>query len=61
VKNENITLWVVAFGAGISETTKGNLEDCATEGRFFEADDTDGLVTKFKTIANQISALRLTQ
>ena len=61
VKNENITLWVVAFGAGISNDTKENLENCATEGRYFEADDTAGLVNKFKTIANQISALRLTQ
>jgi hypothetical protein len=61
VRDENITLWVVAFGAGISDDTKENLENCATEGRYFEADDTAGLVTKFKTIANQISALRLTQ
>ena len=61
VKNENITLWVVAFGAGIGDETKANLESCATEGRYFEADDTAGLVSKFKTIANQISALRLTQ
>lgn len=61
VKNENITLWVVAFGAGINDDTRENLENCATEGRYFEADDTAGLVNKFKTIANQISALRLTQ
>ncbi|MBL0925679.1 MAG: Tad domain-containing protein [Sphingomonadaceae bacterium] len=61
VKNENITLWVVAFGAGITDETKENLENCATEGRYFEADDTAGLVAKFKQIANQISALRLTQ
>jgi hypothetical protein len=61
VKNENITLWVVAFGAGINGDTRENLENCATEGRYFEADDTAGLVSKFKTIANQISALRLTQ
>jgi Flp pilus assembly protein TadG len=61
VKDQNITLWVVAFGAGISDDTKDNLENCATEGRFFEADDTAGLVSKFKQIANQISALRLTQ
>jgi Flp pilus assembly protein TadG len=61
VKDENITLWVVAFGSGITQATKDNLEDCASEGRFFDATDTDGLVSKFKTIANQISALRLTQ
>lgn len=61
VKDQNITLWVVAFGAGISDDTKENLENCATTGSYFEADDTVGLVTKFKEIANKISALRLTQ
>jgi Flp pilus assembly protein TadG len=61
VKNENITLWVVAFGTGINDDTRDNLEACATAGRYFEADDTAGLVSKFKQIANQISALRLTQ
>ncbi|MGL5838975.1 MAG: Tad domain-containing protein [Sphingorhabdus sp.] len=61
VRNENITLWVVAFGRGVSEDTKTNLRNCATPGRYFEATDTTGLISKFKTIANQISALRLTQ
>jgi Flp pilus assembly protein TadG len=61
VRNENITLWVVAFGAGISEETKTALESCATPGRYFEAANTAGLVTEFKKIANSISALRLTQ
>jgi Flp pilus assembly protein TadG len=64
VRDENITLWVVAFGAGISDDTKDDLRDCATPGKFFEADETDGedgLIKKFKSIANQISALRLTQ
>lgn len=61
VKDQNITLWVVAFGSGISTDTKTNLENCATSGRYFEATDTSGLITKFKQIANTISALRLTQ
>jgi Flp pilus assembly protein TadG len=61
VRDENITLWVVAFGQGISTATKDNLENCATDGRYFEADNTADLITRFKTIANQISALRLTQ
>ena len=61
VRDNNITLWVVAFGAGISEGTRENLEDCASPGRYFEADDTAGLITQFKEIANTISALRLTQ
>jgi hypothetical protein len=61
VRNENITLWVVAFGSGISAETKTALESCATSGRYFEATNTAGLVTEFKKIANSISALRLTQ
>jgi hypothetical protein len=64
VKDQNITLWVVAFGAGISDDTKENLENCASAGRYIEANDAegdDGLIAKFKEIANKISALRLTQ
>lgn len=64
VKDQNITLWVVAFGAGINDDTKENLENCASAGRYIEANDTDGddgLIAKFKEIANKISALRLTQ
>lgn len=61
VRNENITLWVVAFGQGLSTDAKTALENCASPGRYFEADDTAGLVTEFKKIANSISALRLTQ
>ncbi len=61
VRDENITLWVVAFGQGISNDTKANLQACATPGRYFEASNTAGLVAKFKEIATTISALRLTQ
>lgn len=61
VRNENISLWVVAFGEGISAETKTALQNCATSGRYFEANNTAGLVAEFKKIANTISALRLTQ
>ena len=61
VRNENITLWVVAFGSGISTSAKTALQNCATSGRYFEASNTAGLVAEFKKIANSISALRLTQ
>lgn len=61
VRNENITLWVVSFGAGVSTDTKAALQACATPDRYFEATNTAGLVTDFKKIANSISALRLTQ
>ena len=61
VRNENITLWVVAFGTGVSADTKTALQNCASSGRYFEVTNTAGLVQDFKKIANSISALRLTQ
>jgi Putative Flp pilus-assembly TadE/G-like len=60
VRSKNITLWVIAFGENISEDTMTNLQNCATQGRFFEAQNTTDLITNFKSIANTISALRLT-
>jgi hypothetical protein len=60
IRNENITLWVVAFGQGISDATKTNLQSCATPGRYFEATNTADLIDDFKQIATTISALRLT-
>ncbi len=60
VRNENITLWVVAFGQGISSDTVTKLQSCATTGRYFAATDTAALIDDFKEIAETISALRLT-
>ncbi len=61
VKDENITLWVIAFGKSISEDTETRLKACATTGRYYKADDTTTLMKQFKSIASQISALRMTQ
>ncbi|PCD01603.1 pilus assembly protein TadG [Sphingomonas spermidinifaciens] len=59
VKNKNITLWVVSFGGGNSEDTEDRLESCASPGRYFLANDSAALQRTFKSIADQISALRL--
>ncbi len=63
IKNMNITLWVVSFGASIDQTTRTRLSNCTTEPHdehFFESATTAGLTTQFQTIAAKISDLRLT-
>lgn len=59
VRNENITLWVISFGGGVDTATETRLENCASPGRYFKADDSAALQRTFKSIADQISALRL--
>lgn len=61
VRNRNITLWVINFGEGQSQATQDRLEQCASEGRYFSAADSAQLQTTFKSIADQISQLRLTR
>lgn len=61
VKAKNITLWVISFGASVNETNQDRLEACATSGRFFTAADSTALQNTFRSIADQISQLRLTQ
>ena len=56
-RQENISVWVVAFGTALSQ----NLIDCATPGRAFVADDSQQLEDAFREIAQRIAALRLTQ
>lgn len=60
VKNKNITLWVIWFGAS-NTTIEGMLNTCATPGRFFTARNSADLQNTFKSIADQISQLRLTK
>ncbi|MFN3451238.1 MAG: pilus assembly protein TadG-related protein [Sphingorhabdus sp.] len=60
IKNKNINLWVVSYG-NVDSATNDRLELCATPGKFFEATSVASLVTNFKQIAAEISALRLTQ
>ena len=55
-RQENITVWVVAFGTTLTQ----NLIDCASPGRAYSAQDNDALKAAFKEIAQKIAALRLT-
>lgn len=56
-QQENITVWVVAFGTSLTQ----NLRDCASPGRAFQASDNATLTARFQEIAQKIAALRLTQ
>ena len=60
VKNKNITLWVIWFGAE-STTIEGMMQNCATPGRYFAARNSADLQNTFRSIADQISQLRLTK
>jgi hypothetical protein len=51
---------VIWFGAS-NTTIEGMLTNCATSGRFFAARNSADLQNTFKSIADQISALRLTR
>ena len=55
-RQENITVWVVAFGTALTQ----NLIDCASPGRAFQANDAQTLNDRFQEIAQKIAALRLT-
>ncbi|GAB4479625.1 MAG: hypothetical protein OHK0018_10980 [Erythrobacter tepidarius] len=55
-RQENITIWVVAFGTALTQ----NLIDCASPGRAFQANDAATLNERFQEIAQKIAALRLT-
>jgi len=64
-RNENISVWVVAFGKSFVDSAgnpavPANLEACATPGRAYVANDSAALEDAFKEIAEKIAALRLT-
>ncbi len=62
VKNTNIKLWVINFGEGQSQETIDRLKACAQDGgEYFAATDSAALQRTFKSIADQISQLRLTR
>jgi len=54
-------LWVISFGSGSNSDTETRLSQCATTGRYFVARDAATLQNTFRSIADQISALRLTK
>ncbi len=62
IKGMGATLWVVAFGPGITDfNTKKNLEACASEGSYFEATNNADLAKKFEQIADRVAELRLVE
>ncbi|MBO9712033.1 pilus assembly protein TadG-related protein [Sphingomonas sp.] len=60
IKNKNITLWVITFGT-LSSSTVTRMTACATSGRYFNATNAATIQSTFKSIADQISQLRLTR
>ncbi|CAN5509181.1 hypothetical protein BH09PSE4_BH09PSE4_07770 [soil metagenome] len=60
IKNKNITLWVITFGY-VDPTTVTRMTNCASDGKYFSANNAAQLQTTFASIANQISQLRLTK
>ena len=60
IKNKNITLWVITFGT-LSADTVTRMTACATSGRYFNATNAATIQATFKSIADQISQLRLTR
>ncbi len=57
-KNQKgITVWVIAFGTSLTPL----LENCASDGRAFQADNSDQLNQTFAEIAAKIAQLRLTK
>jgi hypothetical protein len=56
VKNRNITVWVVAFGTGLTDL----MTECAGPGRAFQASNADQLNDAFEAIARAMSELRIT-
>jgi hypothetical protein len=66
LRNKNVTVWTVAFGAAFTDDegnpiSPPNLENCATPGRDYVATDADALDQAFRDIAEKIADLRLTQ
>jgi Flp pilus assembly protein TadG len=56
-RNENISVWVVAFGTELTDS----LRNCASPGRAYQASNNAELNTAFQEIAQKIAALRLTK
>ena len=56
-RRKNITVWVIAFGTTLSPM----LEQCAANGRAFQAANTAQLNTAFSNIAAQIAKLRVSR
>ena len=55
VKAQGMTLWVIAFGTGLTN----DLRSCASDGRAYRSNNTTELRNTFKFIASQVADLRL--
>lgn len=58
-KKKGITIYVIAFGAGVG--VNNELTYCASPGQIFAATDTPALKDAFRTIAQRVAMLRITQ
>lgn len=56
-KKRGITIYVVALGTGVTS----DLSYCASPGQAFQASSTDQLKSAFKTIAQRVATLRISQ
>jgi Flp pilus assembly protein TadG len=56
-KARNISVWVIAFGTSLTS----QLENCASDGGSFQANNTNQLNAAFTQIASKISNLRLAE
>lgn len=54
IKGKNITIWVVVYAVDTDE-----VDDCASPGKAFKAEDDAKLKQQFETIASKIAELRL--
>jgi hypothetical protein len=62
MKADNIIVYTIGFEVGTTAGVSSFLQNCAsTPGHYYEADDATELREAFKTIAKEISKLRLTR
>ena len=60
----NVSIYTIAFsipGDPIDTTGQTLLQNCASSGQYFLANDSNGLIAAFSKIANSIGALRISQ
>jgi Flp pilus assembly protein TadG len=57
IKAKGIRIWAISFTSG----TSSDLQTCASDNSYFNADDADALNNAFQEIAKQVGELRLTQ
>jgi hypothetical protein len=55
VKKRNVMVWVIGFGVSLNPI----FQECAGDGRYFEAADAGELDKAFSTIAKQMGELRI--